>query len=71
MQHEDNAQNFVRIERFQQKFDISRQTAGGYVRRLTIVAHDNSLHSFAVQLPAPRHCRREERIVQFFRLLNW
>ncbi|KAG8428659.1 transcription-associated protein 1 [Metarhizium acridum] len=32
--------------------------------------HDGSGHSWAVQHPAARHCRREERILQLFRHLN-
>lgn len=32
--------------------------------------HDGSVHTFAVQHPAPRPCRREERIVQLFRIFN-
>ncbi|GME80591.1 unnamed protein product [Ambrosiozyma monospora] len=39
-------------------------------KRLTIRGHDGSLHPFAVQFPAARHCRREERIFQLFRLFN-
>lgn len=40
------------------------------MRRITMVGHDGSHHSFAVQVPSPRTARREERIGQFFRLLN-
>ena len=32
--------------------------------------HDGSVHAFAVQHPAARHCRREERILQLFRIFN-
>lgn len=32
--------------------------------------HDGSLHQFAIQYPAARHCRREERIIQLFRILS-
>ena len=39
-------------------------------RRLTIRGHDGSLHPFLIQNPAPRHLRREERLMQLFRLLN-
>ena len=39
-------------------------------RRLTIRGHDGSLHPFLIQNPAPRQFRREERLMQLFRLLN-
>jgi len=69
LRNEDTAQNFVRVSHFQSRFDYVRQGAGPF-RRLTIVGHDGSLHPFAIQFPANRASRREERIVQFFRLLN-
>jgi transformation/transcription domain-associated protein len=31
---------------------------------------DGQAHTFGVQLPAARHCRREERLTQAFRILN-
>ena len=65
----DSSQTFVRIGFFSPKYDFFRQ-ATGPVRRLTIVGHDGSQHPFAVQSPAVRHCRREERVMQLFRLLN-
>jgi len=69
LKHEDNSQSFVRIGHFQGKIDAYR--AGGLLcRRLTIVGHDGSLHPFGIQNPASRSSRREERLVQFFRLLN-
>ncbi len=60
---------FTRIERFLPDVDLVR-TVGACHRRLKIRGHDGSLHSFAVQHPAARHCRREERIAQLFRMLN-
>ncbi|CAG8494971.1 1279_t:CDS:10 [Ambispora gerdemannii] len=60
---------FIRIDRFLPEIDIIRSHGFCY-RRLTIRGHDGSLHSFAVQQPAARHSRREERIMQFFRMLN-
>lgn len=39
-------------------------------KRLTFRGHDGSLHPFAVQYPAARHCRREERIAQLLRMFN-
>ncbi|TPX61909.1 hypothetical protein PhCBS80983_g00781 [Powellomyces hirtus] len=65
----DNNKDFVRIERFESGVDLIR----GYIachRRVTIRGHDGSFHPFSVQHPAQRHCRREERIMQLFRILN-
>ncbi|CAG8494689.1 11619_t:CDS:10, partial [Ambispora leptoticha] len=60
---------FIRIDRFLPEINIIRSHGFCY-RRLTIRGHDGSLHSFAVQQPAARLSRREERIMQFFRMLN-
>jgi transformation/transcription domain-associated protein len=35
-----------------------------------MIGHDTSIHTFSVQMPAARHCRREERLTQLFRILN-
>lgn len=67
--HKDNNKDFVRIDRFLPKVDVVR----GYGichRRLKMRGHDGSIHAFAVQHPAARHCRREERILQLFRIFN-
>jgi hypothetical protein len=48
----------------------SVRTYGISYKRLTFRGHDGSLHPFAVQYPAARHCRREERIAQLFRMFN-
>ncbi|TPX10443.1 uncharacterized protein E0L32_008662 [Thyridium curvatum] len=69
LQHKDKNQDFIRIERFLPNVDLVR-TIGVSHRRLKIRGHDGSVHSFAVQHPAARHCRREERILQLFRQLN-
>ena len=68
-QHKDKNNDFIRIERFMPKVDLVRGN-GVCWRRLTIRGHDGSLHPFAVQHPAGRHVRREERIVQLFRIFN-
>ncbi|KAH8105847.1 hypothetical protein BXZ70DRAFT_396929 [Cristinia sonorae] len=65
----DNNQSFVRVLRFDPKFENCR-THGYSWRRLTIHGHDGSKTSFAVQHPSGRHCRREERVMQLFRTLN-
>lgn len=69
LQLKDKNQDFIRIERFIPSVDLVR-TIGASHRRLKIRGHDGSIHPFAVQHPAARHCRREERIVQLFRQLN-
>jgi transformation/transcription domain-associated protein len=39
-------------------------------RRIIMMGTDGLTHSFAAQLPAARHCRREERLTQLFRIMN-
>ncbi|KAJ5702643.1 hypothetical protein N7488_010191 [Penicillium malachiteum] len=67
--HKDKNQDFVRIDRFLPDVDLVRGI-GVCHRRLKIRGHDGSVHAFAVQHPAARHCRREERILQLFRIFN-
>ncbi|KAE8354212.1 transcription-associated protein [Aspergillus coremiiformis] len=67
--HKDKNQDFVRIDRFLPDIDLVRGI-GVCHRRLKIRGHDGSVHPFAVQHPAARHCRREERILQLFRIFN-
>jgi transformation/transcription domain-associated protein len=67
--HKDKNQDFVRIERFMPTVDLVRGI-GVCHRRLKIRGHDGSSHPFAIQHPAARHCRREERILQLFRHFN-
>ncbi|KAJ3577545.1 hypothetical protein NPX13_g3024 [Xylaria arbuscula] len=69
LQHKDKNQDFIRIDRFLPNVDLVR-VIGGSHRRLKIRGHDGSIHPFAIQHPAARHCRREERILQLFRHLN-
>ena len=69
LQHKDKNQDFVRIERFLPVVDLVRGVVGCH-RRLKIRGHDGSVHPFAIQHPAPRHSRREERILQLFRIFN-
>ncbi|KAH8652325.1 hypothetical protein BX600DRAFT_386637 [Xylariales sp. PMI_506] len=69
LQHKDKNQDFIRIERFLPDVDLVR-TIGVSHRRIKIRGHDGSVHPFAIQHPAARHCRREERILQLFRHLN-
>ena len=67
--HKDKNQDFVRIDRFLPDVDLVRGI-GVCHRRLKIRGHDGSIQAFAVQHPAARHCRREERILQLFRIFN-
>jgi transformation/transcription domain-associated protein len=69
LQHKDKNQDFIRIERFLPNVDLVRGI-GVCHRRLKIRGHDGSVHPFAIQHPAARHCRREERILQLFRHFN-
>jgi transformation/transcription domain-associated protein len=68
-EHKDNNMHFVKIDRFLPTVDVVRGFGICY-RRLTIRGHDGSVHPFAVQYPAARHCRREERVAQLFKILN-
>ncbi|QPG74496.1 hypothetical protein FOA43_001826 [Brettanomyces nanus] len=65
----ENNRHFIKIERFMPTLELIRGPSACY-KRLTIRGHDGSLHPFAVQFPAARHCRREERMFQLFRLFN-
>ncbi|KAL9111516.1 MAG: hypothetical protein Q9227_004003 [Pyrenula ochraceoflavens] len=69
LQHKDKNSDFVKIERFLPTVDLVRGI-GVCHRRLKIRGHDGSIHPFAVQHPTARHCRREERILQLFRIFN-
>ena len=68
-EHKDKNTDFIRIERFMPTVELVR---GNNIchRRLTIRGHDGSLHPFAVQHPTGGKVRREERIVQLFRIFN-
>ncbi|KAK6460742.1 hypothetical protein DFJ63DRAFT_239628 [Scheffersomyces coipomensis] len=67
--NKDTNSHFIKIERFLPTIDLARGTNACY-KRLRIRGHDGSLHTFAVQFPAARHCRREESLFQLFRIFN-
>lgn len=67
--HRDKNTDFIKIERFLPNVDLIR-TVGFSHRRLKIRGHDGSVHAFAIQHPAARHSRREERVLQLFRIFN-
>ncbi|KAI8052220.1 kinase-like domain-containing protein [Syncephalis plumigaleata] len=65
----DNNNDFIRIERFEPTVVTTRQQVS-YVKNIAIRGHNGTIHPFMIQHPCPRFCRREERLVQLFRLLN-
>ncbi|SCU80809.1 LAMI_0B03796g1_1 [Lachancea mirantina] len=67
--NKDSNAQFVKIARFLPQVNFVRGTHSSF-RRLTIRGHNGTLHPFAVQYPAVRHSRREERMFQMFRLFN-
>jgi transformation/transcription domain-associated protein len=69
LQHKDSNADFIKIDRILPVVDNVRGHGISY-KRLTFRGHDGSLHPFAVQYPAARHCRREERIAQLLRMFN-
>lgn len=69
LQLKDNSSTFVRINRFAPYFELCRAQGYAY-RRITIYGHDGTKHAFAIQSPAARHVRREDRITQMFRIFN-
>ena len=67
--NKETNQYFIKIERFMPTIQMIRGPSACY-KRIVIRGNDGSLHTFAVQFPAARHCRREEKIFQLFRLFN-
>ncbi|KAL7750961.1 transcription-associated protein 1 [Sorochytrium milnesiophthora] len=67
--NKDNAQDFIRIDRFLPDIERIRGDGNSY-RRIVIRGHDGSLHPFRVQQPASRNYRKEERVFQLFRMFN-
>ena len=65
----DSNDHFVKIERFLSTIQLTRGTNACY-KRLQIRGHDALLHSFTVQFPAARQCRREECLFQLFRIFD-
>ena len=68
-QHIDQNEELVKIARFVPKAELGRGH-GHCFRRLTMVGSNGTNYTFNVQLPAARHCRREERLTQLFRIMN-
>lgn len=68
-QHIDSTDYFVKIARFAPRQELARGH-GHCFRRITMIGQNGSQYTFSVQMPAARHCRREERLTQLFRILN-
>ncbi|KAI8983535.1 hypothetical protein BDB01DRAFT_850672 [Pilobolus umbonatus] len=66
----NNATDFLRIDRFLPEVELIRSYGNCY-RRLSIRGHDGSIHPFVIQNPVARQFRREERLMQLFRMLNY
>lgn len=64
-----NHGDFVKIERFDAQVAVIRRHGTSY-RRLVMRGSDGVPYPFAVQNPAGRQTRREERILQMFRFLD-
>jgi transformation/transcription domain-associated protein len=69
LEHRDKNSDFVRIERLMPTVEMVRGI-GVCHRRLRIRGNDGSVHPFAIQHPASRSSRREERMLQLFRTFN-
>lgn len=69
LQMRDSNQEFIKIEKFEPTVTIVRRQ-GTSNRRLVIRGSDGNLYYFAVQNPAGRQTRREERMLQLFRFLD-
>ena len=69
LQNKDTNKYFVKIGRFLSNLTFIVRGNQCY-RVIYIRGQDGSLHSFSVETPSSRHSRREERIMQMFRLFN-
>ncbi|KAF8592382.1 hypothetical protein K439DRAFT_1323691 [Ramaria rubella] len=69
LEHKEVNSNFTRIMRFAPKVEFCRGN-GFTFKRITLIGHDGTKHSFAVQMPTQTWVRREERIQQLFRIFN-
>lgn len=65
----DDNLHFVKIDRFMPTVDLVRGFGQSY-KRIKILGHNGNVHMFAVQYPSGKQCRREERVVQLFKILN-
>lgn len=69
VQHVQADMEMVKIARFAPKVELARGH-GHCFRRITMIGDNGTSYTFSVQMPAARHCRREERLTQVFRIMN-
>lgn len=69
LQIKDSNSDFVKITKFESHFTVIRRHGASY-RRILIRANDGSIHPFIIQNPSGRAARREEKLMQMFRVLN-
>jgi transformation/transcription domain-associated protein len=69
LQHIDPTDELVKITRFAPSVELGRGH-GHCFRRITIIGSNSAPYTFVVQMPAARHCRREDRLIAFFRIMN-
>ncbi|EIW69900.1 hypothetical protein TREMEDRAFT_71446 [Tremella mesenterica DSM 1558] len=69
VQHVDQTEELVKIARFSSKAELGRGH-GHCFRRVIMIGSNGATYTWNVQLPAARHCRREERLTQLFRIMN-
>ena len=69
IEHVDSNNGFAKITRFAPTMVVARGF-NYFFRRITMLGTNGGSHTFAVQSPSGRHCRREERLTQLFRILN-
>jgi transformation/transcription domain-associated protein len=69
IEHVDSNNGFAKITRFAPTMEVARGFCY-FFRRITMLGTNGGSHIFAVQSPSGRHCRREERLTQLFRILN-
>ncbi|ODV88694.1 hypothetical protein CANCADRAFT_52791 [Tortispora caseinolytica NRRL Y-17796] len=61
--------HFAKIGRFLPDVKLNRGFGICY-KQISIQSHSGSVHTFTIQYPAARHCRREERVLQLAQTMN-
>lgn len=69
LQLKDSNADFVKIDRFESTIEIINRHGSAY-RRIGIRGSNGSIQKFIVQNPSARQSRREEKILQFFRIIK-
>jgi transformation/transcription domain-associated protein len=69
LKHIDQGDDLTKIARFSPSVEVGRGH-GHCFRRITMIGSDASINTFVIQMPAARHCRREDRLTAFFRIMN-